>query len=63
MVVTVTPTPAAPKKAMGNSGKLGTTMPRTSPFLAPILRRPLPNFLIIEYAISYVYSRPLKPHT
>ena len=63
MVVRVTPTPAAPKKAIGNSGKLGTTMPRTSPLLAPRRSKPLPNFFSMEYVISYVYSRPLNPQT
>ena len=45
MVVTVTPAPTAPRKAMGNSGMLGSTRHSTSPLLAPCLRSAEPKVL------------------
>lgn len=47
IVVIVTPTPLAPKKAIGNSGMFGTTMPITSPFFAPNLNKADPNLRAI----------------
>jgi len=43
IVVRVTPTPQAPKKAIQNSGIFGTTMAKTSPFLAPMRIKADPN--------------------
>ena len=47
MVVMVTPTPQAPRKAIGNSGMFGTIIPITSPFLAPNRNNAEPNFRAI----------------
>ena len=48
---------------IGNSGMLGSTMPNTSPFLAPILSRADPNFFDIPWARAKLYDRPVIPQT
>ena len=58
MVVTVSPAPAQPRKAMGNSGMLGRMKATTSPLCAPSLLKADPNLVESDMDISYVYWRP-----
>lgn len=57
------PTLAAPRRVTGNSGTLGEMIAITSPFLYPARVKALPHFRMRWPSISYVYLRPVTPHS
>ena len=57
------PAPDAPSKAMGNSGTLGETIAITSFFRNPARVKALAKRRMSCLVMSYVYFRPVIPHS
>ena len=63
MVVTATPTEAAPASSSGNSTQLGRKSAMTSPFLAPAETRLEPKLADWRRHSEKVSERPVMPST